>query len=163
FFENPRALFPVSSAYSAAGLRPLPDEEEPMPSRSFPAGNLSVIEAAPDRTRPFLDGQAFSQRPGPADARFEADSPPAGALVYRTREETIDVLAEVVGAMTEKRFPDRDVFAMRLALEEALVNAVVHGHRGDPGKLVAVHYLVTPELALVEVEDQGPGFDPTDV
>jgi serine/threonine-protein kinase RsbW len=60
-------------------------------------------------------------------------------------------------------FPDKDVFGVRLALEEALVNSVKHGHRYDPTKRVLLRYKVVPEYALAEVEDQGPGFDPHQV
>jgi serine/threonine-protein kinase RsbW len=69
----------------------------------------------------------------------------------------------VAGLMTGLGFPDKDVFGVRLALEEALVNSVKHGHRYDPTKRVLVRYKVVHEYALVEVEDQGPGFDPLQV
>jgi serine/threonine-protein kinase RsbW len=73
------------------------------------------------------------------------------------------LLDAVAGAMTGLGFPDQDTFGVRLALEEALVNAVTHGHGNDPTKRVVVRYQVVPEYALVEVEDQGPGFDPLQV
>jgi serine/threonine-protein kinase RsbW len=57
-------------------------------------------------------------------------------------------------------FPRKDIFAVRLAAEEATVNAFRHGNRGDPGKAVRVSYLVTLAEVFVEVEDEGPGFDP---
>jgi serine/threonine-protein kinase RsbW len=49
---------------------------------------------------------------------------------------------------------------VRLGLEEALVNAVRHGNRGDPRKRVRVRYRVAPQEVWAEVEDEGPGFDP---
>jgi serine/threonine-protein kinase RsbW len=52
---------------------------------------------------------------------------------------------------------------MRLALEEALVNAVKHGNKGDATKRVRVRYQVTAAGVLVEVEDDGTGFDPLKV
>jgi serine/threonine-protein kinase RsbW len=55
------------------------------------------------------------------------------------------------------------VFAMKLALEEALTNAVKHGNRSDPGKKVTVRYGVGPEKAVVIVRDEGPGFIPEGV
>ncbi|HMF13900.1 MAG TPA: ATP-binding protein [Gemmataceae bacterium] len=58
---------------------------------------------------------------------------------------------------------EKDVFGLRLALEEALVNAIKHGHRYDPSKRVAVRYCFQADCVLVEVEDQGPGFDPVAV
>jgi serine/threonine-protein kinase RsbW len=65
--------------------------------------------------------------------------------------------------LTAAGFTERDVFGVRLALEEAIVNALRHGHRGDPTKSVRVRCLVSPDRILAEVEDQGPGFDPEQV
>lgn len=56
-----------------------------------------------------------------------------------------------------------DIFAIHLAAEEALVNAVVHGNRLDPAKRILVECLVTPHLVRLEVTDQGEGFDPSQV
>jgi serine/threonine-protein kinase RsbW len=52
---------------------------------------------------------------------------------------------------------------VRLALEEALVNAVKHGNQGDTSKQVRLRYHVNAEFVLVEVEDEGAGFDPSAV
>jgi serine/threonine-protein kinase RsbW len=56
-----------------------------------------------------------------------------------------------------------DVLAVQVALREAAANAVRHGNELDPSKNVEVRYLVTPDEVVVEVEDEGPGFDPTQV
>ena len=55
------------------------------------------------------------------------------------------------------------VWAVRTAatFEEAIVNAIVHGNKLDPGKSVRVACLVTPNLARIEVADEGAGFDPS--
>jgi serine/threonine-protein kinase RsbW len=87
----------------------------------------------------------------------------SGALTRTTRNEVRSIISLITEAMIDKGFEDRDVFAMHLALEEALVNAIQHGHRDDPTLQVRVRYQVTRELAVVEVEDQGPGFDPRTV
>lgn len=60
-------------------------------------------------------------------------------------------------------YPHRDLFAVQLALHEALSNAFRHGNANDPSKSVRVRYLVTAWEVLVEVADQGPGFDPASV
>jgi serine/threonine-protein kinase RsbW len=65
--------------------------------------------------------------------------------------------------MAAAGYPEKDLFRLRLALEEALVNAVKHGNRGDPAKQVRVRYQVTRERTLAEVEDEGEGFDPGQV
>jgi serine/threonine-protein kinase RsbW len=73
------------------------------------------------------------------------------------------VLEEVVGRLNRAGFANKDVFGVRLALEEAIVNAVKHGHRGDYSKPVHVRFQVSTEFVMVEVEDQGPGFRPDEV
>src|SRR5262249_37422706 len=57
-------------------------------------------------------------------------------------------------------YPRPDLFAVRLALAEALANAVKHGHRGDPTQPVRVSYRVGSAYVTAEVEDRGEGFDP---
>jgi serine/threonine-protein kinase RsbW len=73
-------------------------------------------------------------------------------------------LVERVGAaMAAAGFPGCDAFAVRLALEEAVVNAIKHGHQHDPSKAVRVAYRVGPDRVVLEIEDEGPGFRPADV
>ena len=52
-------------------------------------------------------------------------------------------------------------FAVRLALDEALANAIHHGNRDDPTKRVTVTYRVTPAQVRISVLDEGRGFDPS--
>lgn len=73
------------------------------------------------------------------------------------------VQERIVKLLEELNYPPRDVFGVRLALEEALVNAIKHGNRHDPEKSVRIECRVGPERVYVEIEDQGPGFDPEDV
>jgi serine/threonine-protein kinase RsbW len=61
------------------------------------------------------------------------------------------------------KVPDRDVFCIKLALEEALVNAIKHGNQFDRSKKVYVSYRLLADRFEVAVSDDGPGFDPSDV
>ena len=56
-----------------------------------------------------------------------------------------------------------DIFAIHLAAEEALVNAIVHGNKLDPTKRVHVSCEVTPDVARIQITDEGDGFDPCQV
>jgi serine/threonine-protein kinase RsbW len=78
----------------------------------------------------------------------------------RAAAEISRVADAVVAAMAAAGYPDNDRFAVRLALEEAVANAVKHGHRGDPARRVRVCYQVRADRVLWEVEDQGAGFAP---
>ncbi|MGL6076912.1 MAG: ATP-binding protein [Fimbriiglobus sp.] len=70
---------------------------------------------------------------------------------------------EIEEALHAGHYCDRDVFCIKLALEEALVNAVKHGNQMDPEKRVFVAYTITPERFDIQIRDEGPGFNPQDV
>jgi serine/threonine-protein kinase RsbW len=53
--------------------------------------------------------------------------------------------------------PDRS--NLFIALDEAFVNAVKHGNKSDPTKLVRITAELTPQEASFTVEDEGEGFD----
>src|SRR3954462_9407350 len=60
-------------------------------------------------------------------------------------------------------FDSDSQFAIKLALEEALINAIKHGNKLDKSKRVQVEWRVTPQVAEIEIEDEGPGFDRSNV
>lgn len=49
-------------------------------------------------------------------------------------------------------------FAIKLALEEAIINAIKHGNKLDKNKHVHVEWNITPQTAEIIIEDEGPGF-----
>lgn len=81
----------------------------------------------------------------------------------RTTAEIGEVIEAVAAAMAAAGYLDKDRFAVRLALEEAIVNAIKHGHQGDSTKRVWVRCQVRTDRVLAEVKDQGKGFDPRQV
>lgn len=86
------------------------------------------------------------------------------------------LLSEIISSRTEEIEPLVERFvsklqglvemdghrdAIDLALREALVNAVVHGNKRDPGKKVQVEcYRTGKRQVLLVVRDEGRGFDP---
>ena len=95
-------------------------------------------------------------RPCPAEGAWHHER-------VRSTQEMARLLGTIRSAMSESGYQAKDIFAVCLALEEAFVNAVEHGHRGDGLKSVRVAYQVGPGQVLADVEDQGPGFDPSRV
>lgn len=91
----------------------------------------------------------FDPHPLPHQIVIESD---LGAA--RGVEDLILREAERVG------FSAECAFAVRLALEEAVVNAHKHGNRCDPTKHITVSYEILPHRLVVRVRDEGPGFDP---
>ncbi|MFN4242488.1 MAG: ATP-binding protein [Tepidisphaerales bacterium] len=69
----------------------------------------------------------------------------------------------IIAAVEALQYSDNDLFAIKLALEEAMINAIKHGNRLDPTKTVTVHARVNPEQVEIIIEDQGAGFDRADV
>ena len=70
---------------------------------------------------------------------------------------------EIEEALNGARYGDRDIFSIKLAIEEALVNAIKHGNQMDPDKRVVVTYTITCERFDIRIVDEGSGFNPADV
>ena len=70
-----------------------------------------------------------------------------------------DVQERILRDVADSGFSTDTAFAIRIALEEAMVNAIKHGNGLDPGKKVHVESRVTPKRAEITIEDEGPGFD----
>src|ERR1700749_5086575 len=69
----------------------------------------------------------------------------------------------IISRLKQIGFPARGIFGVRLALEEALVNAIKHGNGLDPNKEVAVTCQISNDKVRVVIEDQGSGFRLEDV
>ena len=70
----------------------------------------------------------------------------------------------VVKVLEEKHWPESDVMAVELALQEAVANAIRHGCKGDRTK--QLQCAVTCDEAgeiVITVRDPGTGFDPSQV
>ncbi len=66
-----------------------------------------------------------------------------------------------LGALERMGYSEASRFALRLALEEAIVNAFRHGHKNMPASTpVRFAYTASPAEVSMEIEDRGPGFDP---
>ena len=77
--------------------------------------------------------------------------------------EARGVQEEIEQALKANQFPERDLFSIKLALEEALINAIKHGNQMDRSKKVRIAFRVVPERFEVRIADEGPGFNPADV
>lgn len=77
--------------------------------------------------------------------------------------ETRRVQDQIAEQLAAHAVAEQDIFSIRLALEEALVNAVKHGNQMDRSKKVRIRYRIQRDRFEAEVSDEGGGFDPTDV
>jgi serine/threonine-protein kinase RsbW len=71
------------------------------------------------------------------------------------------VLDEMLVQLENRQWQQRDIFAVHLAMEEALVNAIQHGNGSDAGKHVHVVCLLGDDRIHIEITDEGRGFDPS--
>ena len=82
-------------------------------------------------------------------------------LTLRELREGLELAQTTVAeALAARGYEEGAMFAVRLAIEEAVVNAFRHGNRSDPAKVVFFRAAIDDVRADFEVEDQGPGFDP---
>ncbi|CAN5651036.1 hypothetical protein BH24ACI5_BH24ACI5_19070 [soil metagenome] len=67
----------------------------------------------------------------------------------------------VTSVLTQKQWPEEQVVAIELALQEAVANAIRHGCRGDASQQLqcTVNIDAAGEV-MISVRDPGPGFDP---
>lgn len=64
----------------------------------------------------------------------------------------------------EKRGISRsECLALQHGIHEAVTNAIIHGNGGDPRRQVRVAYGFRGPEVWIEVEDEGPGFQPQQV
>jgi serine/threonine-protein kinase RsbW len=70
---------------------------------------------------------------------------------------------EILRKVEQHGYSEVSRFAIKLALEEAITNAVKHGNRNDPSKRIVIRFSVTPEEAVIWLTDEGRGFNPDGV
>ena len=121
---------------------------------------------------------AASKRQGrqPGGDRREEPKPPHGAAVTAAGKNGSDLVKatipsdfsndgflriqqQILDSANRHGFKEQCLFALKIALEEALVNAIKHGNKQDATKQVTIEAAISPGKAEILIEDQGPGFD----
>jgi len=87
--------------------------------------------------------------------------------VPSNRDETGKLVIEAVRYFAEMKkrnaFPHLDEYFFRLALDELVENAMVHGNRLDGSKSISVEIKPAQDLAEITVTGEGRGFVPSNV
>lgn len=82
-------------------------------------------------------------------------------LVIPSQLSFLTLAEEVAGALIScYALSDQDRDFALLAIHEAVANAIVHGNRQDPRRVVSLRFTLEPHGFSVEVQDQGDGFRP---
>lgn len=78
-----------------------------------------------------------------------------------TFEAVSDLVKRIMDTVTEMGCAAGKEHQIRLALDEALTNAVVHGCQKDPTKTIQCSVVCDEQRGmLIIIRDPGPGFDP---
>jgi serine/threonine-protein kinase RsbW len=84
-------------------------------------------------------------------------------LIPSDLNEARMVQEAIENQLKHNQYEDREIFGIKLALEEAIVNAIKHGNQMDNNKKVHVFFRVLPDRFDIGITDEGPGYDPGDV
>jgi len=87
----------------------------------------------------------------------------SGMISISDKMEVRKACDTVLRGLTSLGYGDRDQFAVRLAVEEAATNAIIHGNKEDPDKKTRIDYAVYKDRVSITVTDEGEGFDYTTV
>ncbi len=79
------------------------------------------------------------------------------------RRSIVRLCDEIIDEMARCGYPDAARFALRLAWEEAISNAIHHGNRDRPDGTIEVAWHVDSRRTCVRITDQGEGFDPASI
>jgi len=69
-----------------------------------------------------------------------------------------EAIEELMQALEESAWEGRDLFHVRTAVEEGVVNAVEHGNMRNLDKFVRLDFRVSPSLCYIQITDEGQGF-----
>jgi serine/threonine-protein kinase RsbW len=83
-------------------------------------------------------------------------------LQLPSKYESINQLESLIEEIADKYHVEEDVFAnMMTCLNEALMNAILHGNKLDENKRVIVNAEADSKRVIWTVTDEGEGFDYT--
>jgi len=91
---------------------------------------------------------------------------PAGEQVITIPSDPAEIPhvdAAIASELAAVGFGERTVFGVKLAIEEAVINAIKHGNHNDKGKVVRITFSVNDDRAVIRVTDAGVGFSPDEV
>ena len=78
-------------------------------------------------------------------------------------DECAKIITQLVEYLEDVKWSERDIFSVRMATEEAIMNAIRHGNAGMIQKKVELRVKVEHDSFWAEVTDEGSGFDPQSV
>jgi serine/threonine-protein kinase RsbW len=83
--------------------------------------------------------------------------------IESSKDAAHELIDQMLVAMSDAGWEGREYFHVQMALEEAMVNAVTHGNKEAPDKVVEVEFKLRADLVFIRITDQGEGFRPEDL
>jgi serine/threonine-protein kinase RsbW len=81
-------------------------------------------------------------------------------LTIPSRLELLPLVDQLASGLSERlAFDEESRMQISISVLEAGTNAIQHGNRVDPDKLVELSFTLHPDRLEVQVTDHGPGFD----
>jgi len=88
------------------------------------------------------------------------ESPMVKLVIPSKLSELPKVQHAIIEPAQAMGYGKEEVFAIRLALDEAVSNAIHHGNANDPHKQITIEYRVDDQAVWIRVTDEGCGFCP---
>ena len=101
--------------------------------------------------------------PGGPGTEFEAFEIGLATITEGELSPFRRLLGDVLERLHSLGWSDDQTFGVHLAAEEALMNAMKHGHQRQGHLIVEVTVSLSAQRFCMVVKDQGEGFDPADI
>lgn len=119
---------------------------------------MGASGANDDDRRERRGPNAASNRPTPRSGQNKK-RPFTSVTIPSDFSSSREIQKQIVDEAVKAGFNSQCTFAIKLALEEAMINAIKHGNHLDPSKSINIAYRVDSERAEIIIEDEGSGFD----
>lgn len=113
-----------------------------------------------------MEHTSLSSEQPPQSCNFDAEKLglKLSVTLSADREAVEPVVRNVMNIVREMKCAEGREDDIELALTEALANAIVHGAKSDPSKVIECDVACDEQRGmLIVVRDPGPGFDPTQI
>src|SRR5437899_11871225 len=82
-----------------------------------------------------------------------AGATPVKAIILSDFAAGFEVQQRILDAAEKNGYREQCLFAIKIAVEEALVNAIKHGNKLDKTKHVTIEATISPQEAEITIED----------
>jgi serine/threonine-protein kinase RsbW len=86
------------------------------------------------------------------------ESPKIKLVIPSKLTELPTVQQAIIEPARKHGFGKDEIFAIRLALDEAVSNAIHHGNANDPDRRIIIEYQIDDQAVRIDITDEGCGF-----